>query len=951
MRRLFLGLGLLLSLPFTVAAQERLLADPAVTIGTLPNGLKYYIRENRQPAKRAELRLVVDAGSVLEDGDQLGLAHFAEHMAFNGTKHFEKQQLIDFLERSGVRFGAHLNASTSFDETIYMLALPTDSAKVFTQGFQVLEDWAHGISFDTAEVRKERGVVIEEWRLRRGASGRIQEKQLPVIFRGSRYADRLPIGTKTSLETFKPEALRRFYDEWYRPDLMAVVAVGDFDKKQVEQLIRTHFSRIPSKPSPRVRAHYKVPVRDSAVAVIATDKELTSTQVSISFFKPAKKGGTVEAYRADLVSGLYSQMLNERLGELAQRADPPFLGAGGGTGGLSRSVESFGLFVGVPDTGVRRGLTATFTEVERVERHGFLESELARAKRGLLRGYEQAYAERDKAESGGFADGYVQSFLSKTPSSSIAQQYELVKKLLPGITLKEVNGVAREWLGSKDVVLLASGPEKKGVVIPPGDSLLAIVKEVGRGDVAAYTESVSDAPLVTANLTPAAITSEQRDTLLDITTWTLANGIRVMLKPTDFKADQVLMSAYSPGGTSLVADSLVTQSVMATNAAAGGGWGQFSAIELGKKLAGIAASVSPSIGSYNEGLSGGASPKDIRTMFELIYLHFTPPRADTAVFQSQLAGLRAGLANRSASPEAAFGDTLQAVLSQNHPRARPFTLAQVDSLDLGRALGVYRERFADASDFTFVFVGNFTLDSMRPLVQRYLGNLPALRRGEKPRDLGITPPTGIVQRDVRKGVEPKAQTMLLFGGRYEDQPNDGFAIPFALSRLSDLLDIRLRERLREQLGGTYGVGVSASTEKVPQSRYRVVINFGSAPDRVDELVAATFSVIDSVRRFGASEDELVKIKQQMSRSWETNLRENGFWLGSIVNADQRGRDPRELLVDWRTRLAALTSEQLKATAERYLDPAQFVRVSLVPETGAAAVPASQPRTPAPPSQP
>jgi zinc protease len=923
-RRIILTCLVALWLPAGLAAQERVPVDPAVSIGTLPNGLRYYIRENHRPAKRAELRLVVNAGSVLEDPDQRGLAHFVEHMAFNGTKHFEKQKLVDFLERSGVQFGADLNASTSFDETIYMLTLPTDSAQVFAQGMQVLEDWAHEVTFDSAEVRKERGVVIEEWRLGRNAQGRVFDRQLPVIFRGSRYAERNPIGTKELLETFDPTALRRFYRDWYRPDLMAVVTVGDFDKREVERMIRSHFGGIPRAKAPRVRPRYRVAPRDSAAAVVATDKELTGTQAAIVYFRPSRERISVAAYRANLVTRLYSQMLNDRLDELAQQADPPFLSAAGFGGDWLRSLRAFGLFASVADTGVRRGLTSAMTEVERVERHGFLASELARAKRGVLRGYEQAYSERDKAESGGFADAYVQHFLARDPIPSAAQEYKLVQRLIPTITLQETNGAARTWLGSKDVVLLASGPEKPDVKIPPGDSLLALLRQTQRADVAAYHETVSDAPLVTATLPEAAITAEQYDSVLGVTTWTLANGVRVILKPTDFKADEILVSAYSPGGNSLLPDSLVVQEGVAASAASGGGWGPFSAIELRKKLAGIAAGVSPSIDRYEEDLSGQASPKDVRTLFELIYLHFTPPRPDSAVFQSMLAGLRASLADRDASPDAAFSDTLQAVISQHHPRTRPFTLARVDSLELGRALAVYRDRFADASDFTFVFVGAFTPDSLRPLVRRYLGNLPALHRGEKPRDLGITPPSTVVERDIRKGIDPTSRTAIVFSGPFEGSETDRFA----LARLSDALELRLIERLREDLGGTYGVGVSAGTRTVPQSRYSVFVSFSSAPDRAKELAAVTMAEIDSMRRKGPTEDEVAKVKATTARSWETQLRNNGFWLGQLQTADQRGQNPRELLVDWRNRVQALTVDQLRQAAD---DPTRYVRVTQLPE--------------------
>jgi zinc protease len=910
------------------AAQDRIPVDSAVTIGTLPNGLRYYIRENRRPEKRAELRLVVNASSVLEDDDQRGLAHFVEHMAFNGTAHFEKQALVDFLERSGIRFGAHLNAYTSFDETVYLLAVPTDTGRFLAQGIQILEDWAHGITFDTAEIRKERGVVIEEWRGGQGAGERLRQQQFPVLFRGSRYAERLPVGTKESLENFRPEALLRFYRDWYRPDLMAVVAVGDFDRKAVEQLIRQHFLRIPAAKQLRPRPRYGVPPRDSTAAMIVTDKEATNTTAQLYLFRgAARPRGTVGVYREVLVERLYSQMLNARLAELTQKPNPPFLWARSGIDHVVREAEALTLGAAVPDTGLRRGLETVLTEVERVDRYGFTETELARAKQNLLRGYERAYAEREKRESREFATEYVAHFLTGEPIPGIAQELELAKRLLESITAEEVAAAARGWLGIRHRVLLVSAPEGPGGVLPGVDSLVALFAQVRGAVVMPYEETVSDAPLVAAAVSEAAIVREARDTALNVTTWTLANGVRVILKPTDFKADEVLFTAYSPGGTSLVTNSLFTSAQAATQVVAAGGLGQFDAVELRKKLAGIVVRVDANIDTYEEGLAGGASSRDLETLFELIYLRFTAPRADTAAFQALRANYRTALANRSANPAAAFQDTLEAVLAQYHPRSRPFTVAQVDSIDLGKAMAVYRDRFADASDFTFVFVGSFQLDSVRPQVRRYLGNLPALKRGEQPRDLGMTPPTGVVQRTVQKGLEPIAQSVIVFPATLEYTR----ANLFALSTLAQLFEIKLREQLREEMGGTYGVGVWVTLARVPRPQYTFSIQFGSAPERVEELVGAVFAQIDSLRRNGAGAQELAKIKETGLRDWETALKENGFWLTHLAAAGRDGEDPREVIEELQSLLNRLTSESVREAAQKYLDPRRYVRVTLMPE--------------------
>ncbi|MEO8450716.1 MAG: insulinase family protein [Gemmatimonadota bacterium] len=920
------GAGTLSAQKPVAPSSGRLPLDPAVTVGKLPNGLRYYIRVNHRPEKRAELRLVVNAGSVLEDDDQRGLAHFVEHMAFNGTTRFKKQELVDYLERIGMRFGADLNASTSFDETVYELQVPTDSAHLLDKGIQILEDWARGVTFDTAEVRKERGVVIEEWRLGQGAGSRVLNKQLPVIFRGSRYAERLPIGTKESLETFDRKDLVRFYHDWYRPDLQAVVAVGDFDPKVVERLIRQYFGRIPAAVHAKPRPAYGVPPRDSIAVAIATDPELTQTTASIYLMRQGVPKGTLAEYRRSLVADLYARMLNARLSEITQRPNPPFLAAGAGQSTLARSKEVFSLGELVSDTGLARGFQAVLVEVERVDRHGFTKPELERAKREVLRGYEQAYAERDKTESASLVGEYVENFLTGAPAPGIAYEFDLVKQLVPGVTLEELERYARTWLGSKDRVVLVSAPAKPEVRVPPEQDFIAAFDKAKRTDVAAYNETVSDAPLVSERLARKPIVSETRDTAIGVTRWTLANGARVIVKPTDFKADQVILYGFSPGGTSLAPDSLYTAASFAAQIANVNGLGPFSAVVLEKKLAGIAVQIAPFIATYQEGIRGNASPKDLETLFQLAFLQFQPPRPDDSAFTAFKQNIRAAIANRGASPEAAFGDTVRAVLAQHHPRARPLTQAIVDSLDQAQALAVYRDRFADASDFTFILVGSFTLDAVRPLVETYLANLPAISRTEAPRDVGLTPPTGVVLREVRKGTEPKASVSLTFTGPFEYTREERQAFRV----LTDVLTIRFREQLREEQGGTYGVSVSGAPQKIPRPQYSLSVDFGAAPARVDQLVALVFAQIDSIDAKGPTEAELAKVREQIIRGRETELKENGFWLGLLLSAEQNGDEPASL-VGTAGVLRQATVERIRDAARKYLRKDNYVLVKLMPE--------------------
>jgi zinc protease len=910
------------------AAAPNLPLDPAVRLDSLPNGLRSYVRVNREPRNRAELRLVVNAGSVLEDEDQRGLAHVVEHLAFNGTTRFPKQSLVDFLERIGMRFGAHVNAYTSFDETVFFLQVPTDSAGVVAQGLDILQDWATALSFDSDEVERERGVVIEEWRLGLGAEDRLFKKQLPVLLQGSPYAERLPIGAVETLRGFPRDRLVRYYRDWYRPDLMAVIAVGDFDADSVVAMIRRRFQSIPRPPSPIPRRTIPVPVLDSTRVVVATDPELPYSTVSVTFRGPRRVQRTEVDFRRGLIERLVAAMMNARLSELTRRPNPPFAAAVVARQAWVRPVEFVLLGAATGEGVLGRGLEALVTEAERVRRHGFTATELGRARDDLLRGYERGFAEREQTPSSSLADEYQRNFLEQEPIPGIETEYRLARGFLEGITLEEATEAGRAWFVSADRVLLASAPEKAGLEPPDAAALLATLDHAAGLEVEPYQDEVGDEPLVPNPPAPGSVLSETRDPRLGTVRWTLGNGVQVILKPTDFKADEVLFTAYSPGGTSLAPDSLYLSAWLATDLVELGGLGAFDQVALQKKLAGRVASLGTQITTTQEGLAGSASPKDLETLLQLIYLTMTAPRADTAAFQAFLANARAALANRGADPEAAYGDTVQVTLAQHHPRARPFSLAVLDSLDLDVAYRFFRERYADASDFTFVFVGALHPDSLREPVARWLGGLPAVRRGDRWRDPGIRPPAGVVERIVRQGLEPKSLTRIAFTGPFESTR----ASRAPLQALARTLEIRLRETVREALGATYDVNVSASTAREPVASYTFNVSFGSAPERADELVRVIFAVLDSVRALGPRDGDLVKVREAEVRARETALRRNGYWVSQLAFLDQTGEDPAAVL-DPRGDADLMTADALREAARRYLRPDRYVRVTLLPEPG------------------
>ncbi len=900
--------------------------NPNVKIGKLDNGITYYIMKNAKPEKRAELRLAVNAGSILEADDQQGLAHFCEHMAFNGTTHFKKDQLVKYLESIGTRFGNDLNAGTSFDETVYMLQIPTDKEEILNQGFQVLEDWAHNVTFDDDEIDKERGVILEEMRLGTGAGQRIRDKQFPVIFKGSKYAERLPIGKEDILKHFKHETLKKFYHDWYRPELMAVVAVGDFDPAAIEKKIVEHFSRVPKPDHPVARPATPVPGNAQTLYTIATDPEATGASIRILVKHDPLKEKKVVDYRRTMIENLATTMLNERLDELRQQSNPPFIGAYSYYGNYVRAKDMYTIGAQVENNGVARGLETILTEGYRVRKHGFTETELERAKTNLLRRWEEMYNERDKTNSDNFAEEDVRNFLEEEPIPGIEAEYSLHKKYTPSVTLAEVNKLAAEWFTDENMVVALSMPEKKGVAVPTEKDLADVFAAVKKKTIEPYVDKVSDKPLVVVPPNGATIAGEKKDADLGTTEWSLSNGIRVVLKPTDFKNDEILFGAISPGGNSLTDAKNYLSGSMAAGIIDESGLGDFDAIQLRKALTGKVVNVSPFISDQQEGLSGSAAPKDLETMFQLIYMYFRETRKDTTAFNSNMSRMKAMLENYGAMPEAVFSDTVRTTLAQYHPLRKPLTVKRLEEVDLDALYKVYRDRFSDASDFTFLFVGSFDPEKIKPMVLQYLGALPAIHRKEKGKDLGDRMPDYKLEKVVKKGIAQKSMVLLFMNGPFEWTLENRYD----LSSLAEILKIKLREEIREEKGGTYGVGANASANRYPRSEYRVVIQFGCNPERVDELVKTTFDVLKKIVETGASEEDVKKVQEIQRREREKNLKENEFWLGRLQSALSNEDDPREIL-RYNQLVDGLTAETIRKTAAKYLTLDNYQKFVLLPE--------------------
>jgi zinc protease len=925
------GLVFGIFLNHSVTAQEdlskkQLPMDPKVKTGVLPNGLKYYILKNAEPKNRAQLRLIVKAGSVLETDEQQGLAHFMEHMNFNGTKNFPKNELVNFLQKSGVRFGADLNAYTSFDETVYMLPVPTDSIEVFKKGMQILEDWAHNATLEDSEIDKERGVVLEESRTGKGAQARMRDKFFPVVLKNSQYANRLPIGKDDVLKNFKYDVLKQFHQDFYRPDLEAVAVVGDVDVAMVEKMIIEKFSGIQNPANEKPRTDYKIPLVGGTDVAIITDAEQPNTIIQIIHKQDKRKDVTYQDRRDGMTRSLFNQMLSARIQELTQKAEPPFQFGYAGYGGFLGNLDSFTSYVVVKGGNVEKGLKAILEETERAKKFGFTDSELKRAKTQYMVGQEQAYKEKDKTDSEQLVDGLVSAFVDNENLTSTEFSYDFSKQYLEGITLAQVNALGNTLITADNRVVILMAPEKDKATLPTEDKIKEWLSTAGK-DVVAYVDQTVDKPLIAKLPVGTKVTATKQIPEVGVTEFTFANGVKAVLKPTDFKNDEILINAYSFGGSNLYADKDADNARFASTIANIGGLGDFSSVNLRKMMTGKVARINPYITGTSENFTGSANPKDFETALQLIYSYFTQPRFDAEVVKGFMGNQRDAIANqqKTLTPEKVYNDSLTAILSNYAPRNMPINTERIEKVNPARAFEIYKERFADASDFTFFFVGNFKTDEIKPLLEKYLGGLPATKRKETYKDLGIRPPKGNVVKTLYKGTEPKARVTLSWSGDFEATPENELQI----EALAEVLEIKLIEKLREEESGVYGVGVNGSSNKIPAKRYGFRISFGCAPENVEKLVNRTMEEIAKVKASGASLGDIDKFKIETKRQTETQLRDNGFWAGYLQSQYQDGDDVKYILNEEKM-MKNVTVESTKTAANKYFGN-NLIKVIMLPE--------------------
>ncbi len=900
--------------------------DNEVKVGTLPNGFQYFIRKNVEPKNRVTMYLAIKVGSILENESQLGLAHFLEHMNFNGLKHFPKNELVNYLQKVGVSFGSDLNAYTGFDQTVYQLPIPSDDPEILKNGLLIMRDWAQDALLTGEEIDKERGVVLEEMRGRRGAQQRMQDKYFPVILNNSLYANRLPIGTEEIITNFPHEEIRKFHKDWYRPELQSIIIVGDIDVAQMENEIKRLFSDMKTHPNPPKREEFNVPLLGKNQFVAVTDPEMTATVIQVIIKHPKNTVKTIGDYRHLLLCSVYRQMLNNRLVELRQSANPPFLTASTNISDFFSNLQVYNALVVTKPNENEMGFKALVRELERVQKFGFNQTEFDRALSVLSKSNEMAYIERDKKKSDEYVNRYLNYFLEESPALSNDDNYRITKEILPTLTLNEANALIKQYYTdvNRDVVILAPEAEKSS--LPTEQQINTWISEVESENLMPYDDKVSDLPLLSKQPKKGSIVSEKKIASIDAKELTLSNGIKVILKPTTFKNDQILINAYSPGGTSLYSDNDYFSAIYAGSLVENSGVGQLNSIELNKYLTGKNIDVSTYISEESEGVSAYSDKEGLKTAFELIYGYFTEPRIDDDTFKSTIDRNISAIANQENDPNFIFNKNNLAKLYNGNIRRMPITEANLKSISKDRALSIYKDRFADASDFVFVIVGSFSEDELKPYLEEYLASLPNLKRKEKERDLGLYEPKKGFKNVVNKGKEQKAAVRLNFYGDFKYSEME----VLNMDALESTLTIKLIERLREEEGGVYGTGARFSVSKYPKGRFSFRIAFGTSIEKYPILIKLVLEEIEKIKKEGPSQTDLDKFKIEQQRQMELMVKENSFWRGHILQAYENQeplQDPNKVLKD----LEKITPKSVQKVANKYLKESQLFQFILLPD--------------------
>lgn len=924
---------MLLITSFVTIAQQNptLPVDPNVRTGKLENGLTYYIRNNGLPENRADFYIAQKVGSMQEEDNQAGLAHFLEHMAFNGTKNFPGKSMLNYLQDNGIKFGTNINAYTSFDETVYYINnIPTTNQQLMDSALLVLHDWSNAIALEEEELENERGVIREEWRTRGGAQQRLWDQLLPKMYPGSKYAKRMPIGNIDVINNFKPEEIRAYYHKWYRPDMQGIIVVGNVNVDEMEQKIKALFSPITLDAERATREYFPVPDNKEPIVAVATDTEARNTSIMM-FYKhdpmPEELKNTQAGYLTQYILSAASSMMNQRFAEMIQKPDAPFTSAYAYDGDyfVAKTKDAWTVVAGSAEEKIKEALAAMVRETERVKRYGFTPSEYEIARTNILKSYENAYNNRDKQRNSAYSQEYVRAFTDGEAIPGIEFEYRFMQSMTPNIPVEAINQTIKQLIGDENIVISVTGPQKEGLVYPAEEELLAVLDAVKAETIEPYAEQVIDEPLVTSPPTPGKITKEEKDAALDATVWTLQNGMKVILKNTDFKDDEIRMTGSSVGGYSQYAIQDPVNSKLMNAVMKLGGVGNFSATDLPKVLAGKTASASPGISLITQNFNGSSSIRDFETMLQLVYLYFTAPRKDNDAFQSYLQRMETQLRNQEAEPMVAFSDSITAALYGDNPLAVRIRVADLKQLDYDRIMEMYKQQFSNPGSFVFTFVGNIDEEKVRPVVEQYLASLPGQAvKGEfirVPMNFKEGETNNIFKREMQN---PKASVFNTFTGKVERNMKN----QILMSMFDQILDIVYTEKVREEEGGTYGVSSAGAISRYPEGQTILQIMFDTDPEKMAHLNEIIYNVLKEIAANGPRETDFTKVKEYMNKSYNESLKENGYWLNVLDTRYFYGEDTYTNYIET---VNAVTPGEIKEFAANLINQGNKKTIVMMPK--------------------
>ena len=925
---------LLFFLPFSLLAQNiendlKIPFDPNVKKGVLKNGLTYYIRKNSKPENKVDLRLIINAGSILENDDQQGLAHFMEHMCFNGTKRFPKNQLVDYLQSIGVKFGQHLNAYTSFDETVYFLPIPSDNPEKLEKGFQIIEDWAFNANLTPEEIDKERGVVLEEYRLGLGADKRMEDRYIPKMMHNSQYANRLPIGKKEILENFTYDKVISFYKDWYRPNLMSVIVVGDIDVAEMEKKVVDHFGSYKNPENERPRKTFEVPNHKETFVCIESDPEASQTQIQLLYkdYGLPKKVITVNDYKENLIEALFTNMLNNRLNELTNSATPPFtygFSYHGST--FARLKEGYQSFAMTDENKQISALKVLVSENEKVKKFGFSEGELNRAKTQMLAQKESYFKDKDKQESENFVWAYQANFLENVPVPAIEWSLETSKKLLPEIDLKAVNALIKDFIKDNNRVVVITAPEKAGLKKVTEQEVLQALN-INTQELKPYEDKAVAASLLRSTLKEGAIIKKVINEKIGATTLTLSNGAKVTYKKTDFKNDEILLEGISFGGSNLYSNDEIKKVQFANGGLTEAGFSGLNQNDIDKFMAGKIASVSPYISNTTEGFRGSTTPKDLEYAFQMLQAYFTDLNFDAAAFEGYKQKQSNFFENMISQPSFYFQQEFYTYLNKENPRWNGMvpTAETWKETDYQLAYNKYKERFANAADFEFFFVGNIDEAKLEEFSKKYIASLPSTTAKEEAKDVGYRFLKGDIKKVVNKGKDPKSTVTIMYYGETPYSTKEATAF----TALGEVLSIKLIEELRENESGVYGVSARGSMNKIPYGSYSFNIGFPCGPENAEKLTASALNQLQKIIDNGPEEKDVNKYKEAEALEYKKKMKENRYWMTNFTKAFVNGANVEDILIASEN-VKAVTAKDIQDVAKKYLTKDKTIGI-LMPE--------------------